>query len=203
MPATQELMLTRSERRRRKLLQNFNSSIVCFLTALALLAIPGSLGGIIYWMITDSTVADKPVDCFDVVKNCEVLTVTHGFCASSCVDTFTYTWKLPVSPVEYLQTESVERAKSNCPVELDISAKNATFPAGTTQCFSVNSRFSSYTSAFNCAKPFRTNNRTISSGTCVSLLPPTSDYDASFAVGIGAFLLVYLCWTFFFGGCSE
>ena len=190
MPATDELILTRHQRRVR---WAFNIAWYVFEAVCAIVAL-GVCAGMGFAVYVEFTADFYPDEAFDVVNNCEVLDVIYSYNNDSesqglCFDQFLYIWKLPDSAVTFKQLEARPRAFGECLLELDISEANASFTNGTARCYRVKQLFESYKEFFNCAQIFEDNNATASP--CQTLFRPTSSYDASVVVGVVIFLGAY------------
>ena len=61
----------------------------------------GLLAACLYGFCVLISVGYVPSNCFDVLHDCQVLSVTHAFRAQSCTDAFRYLFQLPDSPVTY------------------------------------------------------------------------------------------------------
>ena len=109
-------MLSRFERRRRRIVGTLDLIGESILVFLGILTIPATFAAITYWIVTDTTVANHPFECFDTTPNCEVVEVVHKLTSSSapCDDQYTYRFKLPVSPIVYFQRERIRRADEDC-----------------------------------------------------------------------------------------
>ena len=205
MPATDVLVVSRFERRKRRVLGALEFTAASIFLLVVLLSVPAAFGGIIYWIVTDTTVADNPFECFDTSPNCEVVEVVHKLTSSSapCDDQYTYRFTLPTSPVVYFQRERIRRADDDCGLSDLFSAANGTFKVGPVRCFSVKERFRGYVESFSCARVFRRNNGTVGDEDCNAIFVPTSDYDASSTIGLGIFLMIYCCCSLLGGGEGE
>ena len=189
MPATEELIKTRRERCFDLVVNFLVSGVLWLIVITCLSAVSAIYGGIGLWMYLEYTVDNDPKDCFDRVSGCEVLDVFHEYNASvACADVFTYHWKLPDSPVVFEQQERQQRSANLCLDELDVSSLNATFQPGIRSCFRLRVLFTGYADNFNCATVLRLNNAT--AGPCQTLLPPASDYDATYLLLTGGLTLV-------------
>ena len=196
MPATDTLVLSRCQRRLRRiggLVEN-----IC--GVLSVLAILTFFGGMITLTVIEVTVQYNPKDCFDASRDCEVLSVTHVYNVSdlTCTDSFVYVWKFFNSPVLFEQVERRRRNQDECLLDLDFSERNATFTNGTNTCFRFKQLFAGYEEYFNCAPVLESNNATV--GRCQTLFDPVSTYDASFFVVVMAILasccLCQVCFEF-------
>lgn len=195
MPGTEELAVSLFEWRRRRVLGTVELLATNAIFLVAFLSVPAAFGGNIYWIVTDITVANNPIECFDTIPNCEVVQVVHRFINSSarCHDQYTYPFKLPTSPVVYFQRERNRRADDDCGLSNLLSAANGTFKVGPARCFSVKERFEGYVAAFSCARVFRRKNGKLEDNDCNAIFVPTSDHDPSFAISIGIVLAIYCC----------
>lgn len=203
MPATDVLILNRKERLQRDFYATADCVFYTFLFLLPLALFFSMLGGIGYWMSQENIAGNKLNDAFNL-RTCEVLTVDHFYNASdlTCVDTFTYTWQFVDVPVIYSQKEFRRRSSSDCLLDLDITAANATFSVTlvnkTNTCFRLLPQFEAYTEYFNCAEVVQAN---VSAGRCSTLLFPTTTYDSTPSIVIAVILL--FCMGFSWGFCSE
>ena len=195
MPASDELVVSRFERRKRGVVGALKFMASSCIVLVALLSVPGACGGIIYWIVRDTTVADNPVERFDTNPNCEVVEVVHKLINSSaaCYDHYTYRFQLPTSPVVYFQRERTRRADDDCSLSDLFSGANGTFKVGPVRCFSIKEGFKGFAYTFNCAQVFRRNNGTVGDEDCSSIFVPTSDYDASSTIGARVVMMIYCC----------
>ena len=200
MPATEVVILTASERRRRFAAGCFEAISVFFIALIPIAMIVGVYGGLTFWISLESTAAETPIDGFRKFA-CEVLTVDHRFNSTEffCTDVFTYTWKTFRSPVVYIQKDFIRRRAADCLLDLNISAEDARFQNGTNICREVIDLYQPYTPYFNCAPVLESNNA--SAGRCKTLLAPTSTYDATANLAIGIVLLFVVGGVF--GACGD
>lgn len=192
MPGTARIILTRAERRS-AFLQTIREDAGDWICAFLLLSCSiGAVAGFSYWIYAEWTAAQIPIDCFDRLQDCQVLTVDHQFngSATNCSDIFTYRWSLPGSRAVFVEEEVRRRSIQNCLLDLDISSKNATFQPGSSSCFRIKGQFDSYAEAFNCATLVASNGSTV--GLCQTLLTPTSDHDATFALVVSILMLLLM-----------
>ena len=166
------------------------------------LAIPGAL---VYWMVTEATVESSPGECFDVVRNCEIVQIQHQFTLfnPACTDSFLYTWTLPNSPVVYQQLETRARTAEDCTPTLNVGVENASFSLGLTSCFSLQPRFSAYVDSFNCAAVADKKNGTLQVPNCETIFSPTTDHSATLAFISGPLILIFWCCGVLGGMCEE
>ena len=168
--------------------------------AIGILLGGGILAACLYGFCVLISVGYVPSNCFDVLHDCQVVSVTHAFQAQSCTDDFSYLFQLPDSPVTYKQVEERKRDPSDCSSTLNINEENATFLTGPNRCFRLNSFCGGYKADFNCAEVFELNNS--QAGPCQTLLQPVSD---AFVIVLLFFVsLISLPSTcILYAGCDE
>ena len=192
MPATTDLALTRSERRREYLQGCRESCTVCSCVCLPFVLMVAAVVLLGIWLVYEYNAGFSPEDCFRIAPLCNILTVEHSYNTSdqSCTDTFTYAWAFSNSPVVYMETENRKRQLADCQADLDISKANATFQNGTTNCFIIRDEYIEYAKYFSCAPVSQLNNGSV--GRCTTLFSPRSSYDSTLTVASAIILLVLL-----------
>lgn len=167
----------------------------CFLLIFMIASIIALNGALLWFFLLDMVASLFPIDCFERIANCEIISIEHFYNSSEseCSDIFTYKWKLPNSAVVFLQRERRRREAEECDLELDVDGRNATFQIGIMPCFRVIDRFEPYIDAFNCAGIHDTKNS--SAGPCQTLFTPTSSQDpgVGFWLGLVVWILSVLC----------
>ena len=203
MPATEELALSRFERRKRAVRETCATIFATLALIIIYLLFPTAIGGMLYWMITDTLVATSPAACFDINPNCEIVDVLHKFSGSnvSCKDVFTYRFKLPTSSVVYFERERIARAEADCAIRDLVSAANASLVVGPIRCFTIKDLYREYADFFSCARVFRRNNGTVKASDCNTVFSPTSDYTVGGPIAIAFFVMIYFCCVCF-GDCE-
>ena len=191
---------TQAEQRRRHYEEVAEVDDLFCHSAFTILLGGGLLAACIYGYCVLISVGYVTSNCFDVLHDCQVLSVTHAFRAQSCTDAFRYLFQLPDSLVTYKQVEERQRDPSDCSSNLTINEENATFPTGPNRCFRLNSFCAGYEEDFNCAEVFELNNS--QAGPCQTLLQPISD---AFVIVLLFFLSVTspLVTYTLYAGCYE